>query len=168
MYTYKTDENGFFVKCKARLVVRGDLQHSSDFNEVYAATLAARIFRLTMALMAYFNMEVRQFNAVSAFTNANMDETVYIPIPEGIVRTTEGSYEPQTHCFQLRKALYGLKRSPLLWYRHIQDTLTTMGFEGTRDAPCLFIRDGIIVCFYVDNIYALYFKDKQAEYDQFR
>jgi hypothetical protein len=89
--------------------------------------------------MAYFDMEVQQFNAVSAFTNADMDETVYIPILEGIVQMKEGLYEPQTHCFQLRKALYGLKRSPLLWYRHIQETLLQMGFKGTRDAPCLFI-----------------------------
>jgi hypothetical protein len=52
-----------------------------------------------MALMAYFDMEVQQFDAVSAFTNADMDETVYIPILEGIVRMTEVSYKPQTHCF---------------------------------------------------------------------
>lgn len=94
VYTYKTDENGFFVKCKAQLVVQGDLQHLSDFNKVYAATLAAWIFRLTMALMAYFDIEVRQFNVVSAFTNADMDETVYIPILEGIIQTIEGSYKP--------------------------------------------------------------------------
>jgi hypothetical protein len=42
-----------------------------------------------------------------------------------------------------------------------------MGFKGTCDVPCLFIQDGIIVCFYIDDIYALYFKDKQKEYDEF-
>jgi hypothetical protein len=56
VFTYKFDEEGYLAKYKARLVVRGDLQPRQD-EETYAATLAARIFRLLIALAAYFNLE---------------------------------------------------------------------------------------------------------------
>ncbi|TAQ86812.1 hypothetical protein B7494_g4882 [Chlorociboria aeruginascens] len=43
VFTYKFDADGFLIKYKARLVVRGDMQTEED--ETYAATLAARVFR---------------------------------------------------------------------------------------------------------------------------
>jgi hypothetical protein len=42
VFTYKFDENGYLLKHKARLVVRGDLQE--QYSDTYAATLAARLF----------------------------------------------------------------------------------------------------------------------------
>jgi hypothetical protein len=56
VFTYKFDKESYLAKYKARLVVRGDLQPRQD-EETYAATLAARIFRLLIALAAYFNLE---------------------------------------------------------------------------------------------------------------
>ena len=49
VFTYKLDEDGYLLKFKARIVVRGDLQ-KSQFQDIYAAMLAARVFR---ALIAY-------------------------------------------------------------------------------------------------------------------
>jgi hypothetical protein len=43
VFTYKFDEDGYLLKYKARLVVRGDLQE--QYGDTYAATLAARLFR---------------------------------------------------------------------------------------------------------------------------
>jgi hypothetical protein len=57
VFTYKLDEDGFLVSFKARLVVRGDLQ-VSQFKDTYAATLAARVFRALMAIIAYFNLDI--------------------------------------------------------------------------------------------------------------
>ena len=42
------DANGYLLSFKARLVARGDLQSTTD--ETYAATLAAQVFRATMAI----------------------------------------------------------------------------------------------------------------------
>jgi hypothetical protein len=41
VFTYKFDKQGFLLKFKARICVRGDLQPLSE-KETYAATLAAR------------------------------------------------------------------------------------------------------------------------------
>ena len=82
------------------MCVRGDLQPPSSMDS-YAATLAARIFRALMALMAAFNLESCQFDATNAFVNSDIDEELYIPYPEGFHR--------RGFCLRLLKALYGLK-----------------------------------------------------------
>ena len=105
VYTYKFDINGYFTKYKARLCIRGDLQ-PLNHQDTYAATLAARTFRALMAITAAFDLEARQFDAVNAFTNSQMDETVYIEFPD--------KYKMPGYCILLLRALYGLRRSPLL------------------------------------------------------
>jgi hypothetical protein len=42
VFTYKFNEDGYLLKHKAQLVVRGDLQE--QYGDTYAATLAARLF----------------------------------------------------------------------------------------------------------------------------
>src|SRR5208337_1339058 len=44
VFTYKFDEGGHLIKCKARIYVRRDLQETCD-ESTYAATLAAKSFR---------------------------------------------------------------------------------------------------------------------------
>jgi hypothetical protein len=55
VFTYKFDEDGYLLKYKARLVVRGDLQE--QYGDTYAATLAARLFRALMALTCAFSLK---------------------------------------------------------------------------------------------------------------
>ena len=59
-----------------------------------------------MGITAVFDLEAKQYDAVSAFTNSQLDETVYIEYPEGFKR--------DGYCLQLKRALYGLRRSPVL------------------------------------------------------
>jgi hypothetical protein len=54
VFTYKNDSDGYLTKYKARIVVRGDLQ-DADPQDVYAATLASKVFRVLMALVAAFH-----------------------------------------------------------------------------------------------------------------
>ena len=71
VYVYKFDKHGRLAKCKARLVVRGDQQAKSTIGDTYAATLAARYFRIFMAIAARFDLELIQYDAVNAFVHAN-------------------------------------------------------------------------------------------------
>jgi hypothetical protein len=48
VFTYKTDPNGYLTKYKARIVIRGDLQNSTTAQDVYATTLASKVFRVLM------------------------------------------------------------------------------------------------------------------------
>ena len=105
IFIYKFDTDGYLVKYKARICVRGDLQERF-IEDNYAATLAAWTFRALMALTAVYDLEARQFDAVSAFTNSELDEIIYIECPEG--------FKDYGRCLLLLRALYGLRRSPLL------------------------------------------------------
>src|SRR5204863_3565460 len=75
VYIYKFDKHGRFLKCKARLVVRGD-QQAVTRESTYAATLAGRSFRTLIAIAARFDLELIQYDAVNAYVNVNLDDDV--------------------------------------------------------------------------------------------
>jgi hypothetical protein len=81
VFTYKFNEDGYLLKYKARLVVRGDLQE--QYGDTYAATLAARLFRALMALACAFNLTARQYDVPNAFLNAILNRTLYVRTPDG-------------------------------------------------------------------------------------
>jgi hypothetical protein len=104
VFKYKLNSDDYLQKLKARLCVRGDLQITKE--ETYAATLASRIFRALIAIAAAFDLEIRQYNAVNAFTNAKLSNLVYCYCLEG--------FSQDRHVLELLIALYRLKISPLL------------------------------------------------------
>ena len=105
VFAYKFDKDGFLDRYKARICVRGDLQPPSD-RDKYAATLAARIFRCLMAITAKFGLKAAQLDAVNAFINGELDKTVYTLLPDG--------FRIPSKLWWILKALYGLRRSPLI------------------------------------------------------
>ena len=105
MFKYKFDNEGYLLKHKARLCARGDLQQTSQ--DVYAATLAIRIFRALMAIVTAFGMSTRQYDAVNAFANSDIDESTFCKSPD--------EWNEQSNILlQLLKTLYGLKQSSSL------------------------------------------------------
>jgi hypothetical protein len=48
-------------------VIRDDLQKVNNAQNVYAATLTSKIFRMMMTLIADFYLKIRQLNAVNVF-----------------------------------------------------------------------------------------------------
>jgi transposase InsO family protein len=147
VFTYKLDTDGYLTKFKARICVRGDLQPRSN-KDTYAATLAARIFRTLMAMTAAYDLETHHLDAVNAFVNSQLDETVFCKFPDG--------FEQPDSCLLLLRALYGLRRSPLLWLQELSTTLKELGLKEVAGEPCLFINDdGVLVFFYVDDIVLL-------------
>ena len=145
VFTYKLDADGFLIKHKARLVVRGDLQPPNGDDD-YAATLATRSFRMLMSIMAAMDLESDQFDAVNAFINAPLEELVFIKIKIG----------NSTIVVVLNRALYGLRRSPKLWKRHLSTTLIKLGLRVSNEEQCLFIGEHFIIFFYVDDMVSLY------------
>jgi hypothetical protein len=106
VFKYKFDKHGYLQSFKARICVRGDLQPDSG-RDTYAATLANRTFRTIIALATRWDLHLKQLDAVNAFPNAELDETVYIQLPDG--------FKAKGKIGRLLRALYGLRISPLLW-----------------------------------------------------
>jgi hypothetical protein len=58
VYIYKFDKYGRLVKCKARLVVRGDQQISLNQGDMYTIMLAIRSFCTFIAIATCFDLEM--------------------------------------------------------------------------------------------------------------
>jgi Reverse transcriptase (RNA-dependent DNA polymerase) len=157
VFKYKFDIDGYLTKFKARLCVRGDLQTTEQ--DTYAATLAARTFRALMAISAAFDLEAHQFDAVNAFINSDLDEEIYCQPPEG--------YQRPDSTWLLIRALYGLKQSPLLWYRDFTIALEQLGLHPISGVNCLFANDFLLLFFYVDDIVVLFHRKHTQKVKEF-
>ena len=142
VYVYKLDKHGRFLKIKARLVVRGD-QQAIDGRDTYAATLAGMSFRTLVALANRFDHDMLQYDAVNAFVHAKLDEDIYMEMPLG--------YRTPGKILKLQKALYGLRRSPLLWQKHFEKGLLQAGFCRVPGEDCCWLYEDITFFFYVDD-----------------
>lgn len=149
VFTYKLDQHGYLVRCKARLVVCGN-QQERGVLPTRATTLASMSFRALMAIAAEHDLELEQMDAVNAFVNCELDETVYMKMPPG--------YEKYGKVLRLRKALYGLRRSPLLWQRDFTKSLKELGFQIVPQEPCIMTKGSVIIFFFVDDIIWAYRK----------
>jgi hypothetical protein len=83
VFLYKLDKHGRLLKCKARLVIRGDQQKECHLL-TRATTLATTSLRVLQATTAKFDLETLQIDAVNAFVHAEIDELVFIGSHPGI------------------------------------------------------------------------------------
>jgi hypothetical protein len=162
VFTYKLDQDGYFIKCKARICVRGDLQAKDSIVSTYATTLAARSFRTIVAIAAQFDLELLQYDVAGAFLNASRQHQ-----PEVLCELPDGFSNPEKVVLLLQ-ALYGLRDSPVLWYKELSATLQELGLTASKEEPCLFYDTGrkIVLLFYVDDILLAFHKDDQAAAEQ--
>jgi len=143
VFAYKFDQDGYLIKLKARICVRGDLE-TITAEEKRAATLAAKTARMIFALVAAYDLDLRQRDAVTAFLNSILEKETYTQMPEGFGRPGK--------CWKLRRALYGLRISPRLWQQEASGVLQKLGLRQVPEDPCVFVGNGILVFFYVDDI----------------
>lgn len=153
VYVYKTDKHGYFQKCKARLVVRGDQQAKGKLQDTYAATLAGRSFRTLIAIAAKFDLEMVQYDVVNAFVHAPIDQDIFMQMPPG--------YKKAGTILKLNKALYGLRVSPLLWQKELSRTLLELSYKPVPHEPCCFRKEGILFFVYVDDVILAYRKTQE-------
>jgi hypothetical protein len=75
------------------------------------------------------NWEVDQMDVKSAFLHGDIDEEVYVELPEcwELFLDILG-LEPGEHILHLLKALYGLKQSPRLWQLTLKAVLKRLGY----------------------------------------
>jgi hypothetical protein len=114
-----------------------------------------------MALAAAFGLKAYQYDVLNAFLNATLDKLVY-------VQTLEPYVKELSKILKLKRALYRLKDAPLLWYKHLKETMIKLGLRLVKDVPCLFTNKRLIVFFYVDDIVVLVHPDHLDDHCQFK
>jgi hypothetical protein len=82
--------------------------------------------------------------------NAKLEEDIFMKMPLEYRRTGT--------ILKLNKALYSLQKSLLLWQKELTQTIRQLGFELVPYKPCCFMKNGIIMFFYVNDIIFAYRK----------
>ena len=163
VFKIKTDETGAVAKYKARITPKGFKQkYGVDYFEVFANTGKYKTLRVVLALAASRNMELRQFDVPQAFTQAELEEEVYMEMPEG--------FGVNGMVCRLLKSLYGLKQSPRNWYILISGFIVeSLKYRPTVSDPCLFWKvtrtgDVILLFLFVDDMQVAVDKADEAEW----
>ena len=156
VFKYKFDINGYLVKFKARLCVRGDLQVLNRDN--YAAILVIRYFRALIVLTAAFNLKILQLDTINTFLNSDIDKDIVVDQPSKLYKRDK--------VLKLRKALYSLKQALLLQYNYLVDILYKQGLQDILGVNCILYNHQVIIFFYIDDIIVLYYADNKEKVDK--
>ena len=124
VFKIKTDENGVVTKYKARITPKGFKQkYGQDYFEVFANTGKYKTLRIALSIAASRDLELRQLDVPQAFTQAELEEDVYMEMPEGFSSARHGVSS----------------KDVIIWSQAVTEklVLACVGFhsEGTR-IPC--------------------------------
>ena len=136
VYKTKYDSNENVEKYKARLVAKGITQREGvDYNETFSPVSCKDSFRIIMALVAHFDLELHQMDVKTTFLNGDLEENVYMKQPKGFFM--EG--KEHMGC-RLKKSIYGLKQASRQWYLKFNDTIKRFGFKENVEDNCIYAK----------------------------
>ncbi|KAH9687283.1 hypothetical protein KPL70_014708 [Citrus sinensis] len=108
-------------------------------------------FRIIMALVAHFNLELHQMDVKTAFLNGSLSKDVYMVQPEDFIE-----FGKENMVCKLKRSIYGLKQASRQWYLKFHDIVTSYGFQENVVDQCIYLRVSgskyIILVLYVDDI----------------
>lgn len=165
VYKIKIDENGALSIYKARLTPKGFRQKEGvDYFDVFAPTGKYKTMRFGLSVTARWDHELEQLDVPTAFLNADLEEDVYMQLPEGYRDGKEGVV------LHLKKSLYGLKQAPRNWSIRLKKFIVeTLEYSATVSDPCLFwkrSRTGrlMLLFVFVDDIQSSFHREDNAEW----
>ena len=123
VFTKKDLPDGTF-KYKACLVIRG----FQDMNKYYYSKTYAPVAGL-MEVRAFFaiaDWDIYQMDVLTAFINSKLSKKVQMKVPDGL---DVGKDFCENHVCLVKRALYGLRKSPKCWWLHFRDEMVEMGFK---------------------------------------
>ena len=86
VYKIKRDSRGNVERFKARLVAKGFMQREGiDYNETFSPVSCKDSFKIIMALVTHYDLELHQMDVKTAFLNRDLYESVYMAQPKGFV-----------------------------------------------------------------------------------
>jgi len=103
----KCDGQGDVVTYKARVVAQGCSQvPGQDYNATFASVARFTTLRALSAIAAHEDWELHQVDVRSAYLQGDLEEEVYMRVPDGAVKPGKEGW-----LWKLRKALYRLKQA---------------------------------------------------------
>ncbi|CAM9960347.1 unnamed protein product [Choristocarpus tenellus] len=152
IFSRKVNAVGLVERWKARLVVQGFRQQPGiDWHEKFSPTAQMSSLRMILALTARLGWDLNMADAVRAFTNADLEEDLYVELPEGVVAEFDGAVG------KLQISLYGIVQASRNWNALLVTSLLELGLEQYEADLCVFrwILDGelvLIMLIHVDDM----------------
>ncbi|CAI7767831.1 unnamed protein product [Closterium sp. NIES-54] len=151
--TTKYRINDTIEREKARLVVKGFTQvYSADYDETYSPFNNYVTLRIFLSIVAILDLNPMQLDMKNPFLQSKLDRVLYMYQPD--------YFDDRTfRMCKLLKSLYGLKQSPLLWYRALDGVLVSTGWKKSQVDEALYFKasdDGVTcwVLVYIDDLLA--------------
>ena len=169
VFRIKQDANGNVSRFKARLCAQGFTQQLGiDFVDTFAPVARHATIRTLLAIAAKFGLILRQFDIKCAFLASNLNEEIYMRIPDGLEA-------PSGKVLRLLRGMYGLKQAGRIFAQTLSKFLISIGFIQSDADPCLYVRsssssgvsdDYIIIAVFVDDLVVA--TSKQSSLEWFR
>jgi hypothetical protein len=155
IYNIKHAADGSVENFKARFAARGFTQKEGiDYEETFSPVVRYTSILTIIALASILVWKLHHMDVKKTFLNGKIEHDVFVEQPDCFVLHNKG-----THVCKLRKALYGLKKDPRVWYDRIDGFLKSLGFQKSDvDANLYFKVRGnqpVILILYVDDLFLI-------------
>ncbi|XP_059315701.1 uncharacterized protein LOC132066399 [Lycium ferocissimum] len=151
VYKIKLKKNEDIDKYKTILVVKGYTQREGlDYHESFSPVAKMITVRTVISIAAANDWELFQMDVNNVFLQGDLDEDVYMSLPEGSHRQGE------KRVCKLLKSLYGLKQASRQWNIKLTTALIGAGYSQSSHDHSLFTkqkgRGMVLVLIYVDDL----------------
>ena len=152
VYSLEYNPDGSIARYKARLVARGFSQaYGLDYHETFSPVAHLSSIGVLFSIALDQSWPLHQLDVSNAFLYGDLDEQVFMEQPPGYVAQGESS-----EVCLLKKAIYGLKKSPRAWFHKFSQLLFAYGFVSTVSDPTVMRKRTphgcVILAVYVDDI----------------
>ena len=152
VFRTKHDSNGNIEWYKAKLIAKSFTQKDGvDYNETFSPVSKNDSFRIIMAMLAHYDLDLYQMDVKTVFMNGNLEKKVYMDQPEGF--SVEGK---ENMVCKLKKSIYELKQASQQWYLKFNDIITSFRFKENTVDQCIYLKVSeskfIFLILYVDDI----------------
>ena len=146
VFNTKCDSHGNLECYKVRLVAKGFTKKDGiNYKETFSPVSKKYSFRIIMALMAHYDLELHQMDVKTVFLNGNLNEEVYMDQPIGFIEKGKNIW-----CVNLRSQYTNLNKVP------DNDTITSFGFKENIVNRCTYLKISgskfIYLILYIDDI----------------